>query len=297
MQIPTVSVIMNCYNNEKFLREALDSAILQSFSDWELIFWDDQSTDKSPEIFKSYNDPRFKYHRSQKRTKLGEARNLAVAQASGTWLAFLDCDDEWKPNKLEKQLDQAGQQLDMIGIVYNPIEIKINSNNKRQASLKRIYDRLIITPHSARSIYIDLLLMGNNIIFSALLIRRDLYLKVGGVNDKFSQNEDYELLLKASRISNAVCIEDVCTVYRIHDSNASHVQAELNYKENIAIYNNLPFDTVVARALKLNASRYAIYKISKGQIFNGIKMLLMDGDPIWFIKRGCKRFAENVFRS
>ena len=58
---PLVSIIMNCYNGEQYLPQALNSVVDQTYGNWELIFWDNQSTDKSAEIFKKYNDIRFKY--------------------------------------------------------------------------------------------------------------------------------------------------------------------------------------------------------------------------------------------
>ncbi len=297
MGAPTVSVIMNCLNNEKYLRDALESVISQSFAGWELIFWDDQSDDKSPEIFQSYRDARFKYYRSERRSKLGKARNLAVAHAKGPWLAFIDCDDMWKKDKLDKQLSAIGNQREMVGFVYCPVEIGFDYNNHNHRPLQKYYHRMQTEPHGPKSIYRDLLLKGNRIIFSSLLMRRDLYIKVGGINDEFSQNEDYDLLLKVSRISNAVCIEDACTMYRIHDANASHFQAELNYKENRLIFSHLPHDNDVKQALKINESRYAVYKMKKGQIFDGIKKLLFDGSPVWAIKRVIERLGMGISRS
>ena len=78
-----VSVIINCFNGEKYLREALDSVITQTYKNWEIIFWDNQSTDESAEIFNSYDDVRLRYFLAPKFTKLGQARNLAVANATG----------------------------------------------------------------------------------------------------------------------------------------------------------------------------------------------------------------------
>ena len=74
-----VSVIINCFNGEKYLREALDSVIIQTYKNWEIIFWDNQSTDKSAEIFKSYKDNRLKYYRASSHADiLYEARNYAL---------------------------------------------------------------------------------------------------------------------------------------------------------------------------------------------------------------------------
>ena len=101
---PLVSVIMNCRNCEKYLKEAVDSVLSQTYQNWEIIFWDNQSTDSSAVIFKAYNDPRLRYYLAPEYTPLGGARNLAMQKANGEFIAFLDCDDIWLPLKLEKQI-------------------------------------------------------------------------------------------------------------------------------------------------------------------------------------------------
>ena len=102
---PLVSIIINCFNGEEYLREALESVISQTYKNWEIIFWDNQSTDKSAEIFKSYQDSRLKYYLASSHTKiLYEARNYALKKATGDFIAFLDADDYWLPDKLEKQI-------------------------------------------------------------------------------------------------------------------------------------------------------------------------------------------------
>ena len=82
-KVPLVSVIMNCYNGEKYIREAIDSVISQTYQNWEIIFWDNQSTDRSAEIVKGYNEPRIRYVYAQKHTLLYEARNYAIVESSG----------------------------------------------------------------------------------------------------------------------------------------------------------------------------------------------------------------------
>ena len=94
-----VSVIMNCFNGEKFLREAIDSVLAQKYQNWELIFWDNQSTDSSAEIVKSYDDPRIYYFYAPQHTLLYEARNYAIQKSKGEFLAFLDVDDWWEPTR------------------------------------------------------------------------------------------------------------------------------------------------------------------------------------------------------
>jgi glycosyltransferase involved in cell wall biosynthesis len=101
--MPEVTVIMNCYNGEAYLREAIDSVYAQDFQDWEIIFWDNASTDGSAAIAQSY-DSRVRYFRGETNVPLGGARKLAMAQAKGTWVGFLDTDDLWYRDKLSRQL-------------------------------------------------------------------------------------------------------------------------------------------------------------------------------------------------
>ena len=107
---------MNCYNGEEFLKDALESVKAQTYKNWELIFWDNQSNDKSAEVFKMYDDQRFKYFYAPTHSLLSEARNYAIEESTGEFLAFLDVDDWWNPDKLEKQIPLFEDQD--VGLVY-----------------------------------------------------------------------------------------------------------------------------------------------------------------------------------
>ena len=113
---PLVSVIMNCFNGEKYLRKAIDSVLAQTYRNWEIIFWDNQSTDRSAKIFKSYNNQNLKYFYAPKHTLLYEARNFALEHAIGELYAFLDVDDWWDTKKLEKQIPLFDDPE--VGLVY-----------------------------------------------------------------------------------------------------------------------------------------------------------------------------------
>ena len=99
---PLLSIIVNCYNGEEYLKDCLKSILKQSYKNWELIFWDNISTDQSKNILKQFKDKRIKYFKSKKFTSLYEARNLAVSKAKGDYVSFLDTDDLWKRNKLSE---------------------------------------------------------------------------------------------------------------------------------------------------------------------------------------------------
>ena len=134
---PLVSVIMNCYNGEKYLTDSLNSLLSQNYRNWELIFWDNISTDNSKKIFESYNDKRFKYYLAPKHEILYKARNLAIKKTSGDYIAFIDTDDIWSKDKLSSQIKLFGDEK--IGLVYgnywryNPISF---FNKKKLAKKK-----------------------------------------------------------------------------------------------------------------------------------------------------------------
>tara|TARA_B100000427_G_scaffold316824_1_gene312269 strand:+ start:2001 stop:2921 length:921 start_codon:yes stop_codon:yes gene_type:complete len=102
--IPLVSIVINCYNGEKFLKKCFQSVLNQSYKNWEIIFWDNCSTDRSKIIFDSYKDHRFKYFKSKFNVSLGQARLWAVNKCKGDFISFLDVDDIWFPKKTEIQV-------------------------------------------------------------------------------------------------------------------------------------------------------------------------------------------------
>ena len=114
---PLVSIIMNCYNGERYLTEALDSIFNQTFKDWEVIFWDNASTDESAKIAKSYGN-KVKYFYADKTTPISSAREEAFKRANGDYLAILDVDDLWYPEKLEKQVELFNNKPE-VAVVYS----------------------------------------------------------------------------------------------------------------------------------------------------------------------------------
>ena len=102
--MPKVSVIINCYNGEEYLHECMKSIEMQTYQDYEIIFWDNCSTDNSADIAKSYN--KVAYFRGEELIPLGEARNKALECANGEYVAYIDCDDLWEKTKLEQQVKE-----------------------------------------------------------------------------------------------------------------------------------------------------------------------------------------------
>ena len=106
---PTVSIIMNCMNGERYLQSAINSIYQQNFDDWELIFWDNLSTDSSAEIAKQF-DHRLKYFLGDRRQCLGDARSQALKRARGKYITFLDTDDLYLVIGFRRKLHQWKRQ-------------------------------------------------------------------------------------------------------------------------------------------------------------------------------------------
>ena len=117
-KFPLVSIIVNCFNGEEYLEDCLRSVLKQSYKNWELIFWDNISTDQSKKILKQFKDKRIKYFKSKKFTSLYKARNLAISKAKGDYVGFLDTDDIWKRNKLSEQIKILKKNKN-IKIIYS----------------------------------------------------------------------------------------------------------------------------------------------------------------------------------
>lgn len=112
-----VSILMNCYNGEKYLQETLQSVLSQTYQDWEIIFVDNCSTDNTAKIFQSYNDKRLRYHKTPQSMSLCQARVWARDLIQGDYFCVLDSDDLILPTKLEKQI-KVLEKNPQIGLVY-----------------------------------------------------------------------------------------------------------------------------------------------------------------------------------
>ena len=219
---PLVSVIMNCYNGEKYLAEAIDSVYSQTYKNWEIIFWDNASTDQSASIAKSY-DTKLKYFCAIQNTVLGAARVLAVNEASGEYLTFLDCDDLWSRDKLVKQVEIVD---DKLGVIYSRSDV-ISGDGKILGAIPKKDDSPIFGEVFGE------LAKENFIPFVSALVPKDKYYAVGGFSEKYKTAVDYDLFLKLSYSYRVEFIDEILCQYRQHSNNLSLVQKSLGIEESI----------------------------------------------------------------
>lgn len=194
---------MNCKNGEAFLSEAIDSVYDQTYKNWEIIFWDNISTDSSAKIAQSY-DHRIKYFLAKKATPLGEARNLALNEASGKYVCFLDCDDIYLPKKLEKQVEMMEKDKYVMG--YGSALI-INKDNKVIKSI----------PTKNRSGFILKELLNHYEINMQSVILLNSYLKEKKLNFMTNMKycPDHNMFMKIASKNKIGVQKDFIVKYRI----------------------------------------------------------------------------------
>lgn len=215
--MPTVSIILPTYNRAHLLSRAIQSVLDQTYQDFELIIVDDGSTDNTEEIVKSFNDERIKYIWQGENKGVSAARNTGIKMAKGKYIAFQDSDDEWMPEKLEKQVRAFEAALPEVGIVYTGFFTVINDKKRYITSIGVTLEEGDI---------FSTLLKGNFIGAPTILIKRECFERVGMFDDLFPPMEDWKLLLKMSRHYQFKCIDEpLVTSYLQPDSISANQSA------------------------------------------------------------------------
>lgn len=205
--VPEVSIIMNCLNGEKYLRESLDSVFVQTYDDWEIIFWEDvDSSDNSRDIAKSYGN-KLRYFKSDQKLPLYGSRNMAIQKARGRHIAILDCDDIWLPDKLELQVPLLERNPE-VGLVFSDCLI-FNANGKEKRFFK------IVNP--VRGMVLSRLLVSNFINTQTVVIRRAALNSIEGPFDgRLHMSGDYDAYLRLSHKWMFDYIDKPLARYRVH---------------------------------------------------------------------------------
>ena len=183
---PLVSVIIPTYNRRKMLQEAITSVLIQTYTHLELLVVDDGSNDGTEAMVKAYTDPRITYI-FQPHQGVSRARNRGILTAQGTYIAFLDSDDLWLPDKLARQLTLLQHEPEIPLVHTEEIWVRngrrVNPQKKHQKAGGEIFDkalpRCIISP-------------------SAALIRRELFAEIGLFDEALPACEDYDLWLRVT---------------------------------------------------------------------------------------------------
>ena len=219
-----ISIVLNCYNGAEYLEDALSSILRQTYKNWELIFWDNKSTDGSKKIFESFKSKKLKYYKSKKHVSLYKAKNLAIKKCKGKYITFIDADDIWDNNKLKKQIKLFSNKK--IGVVYGNMWI-LNENNNRS----KIYWKKKLPEGYIHNDLISNYCIG---IISTMIKKDILNFKKKIFNERYNHIGDFDLFLMLSKKYKFAAIQNPIATYRVHGKNLSFKNRkneieELNY--------------------------------------------------------------------
>ena len=210
---------MNCHNGEKYLVHSVRSILQQTYRNWELVFFDNVSNDNSKKIIKSFKDKRIRIFSSKKYLKLYDARNQAINKTKGKYITFLDTDDWWKKDKLQKQIMLLSKNKN-AEIIYTNIYVYDQKNKKKIKMKNKLYAGMI-AKHLLKKYTISIL---------TVFIKKNIF-KNYKFNKNYSIIGDFDLFTRLSLKYPFYKIDEPLAYYRSHENNFSKIKKDEYIKE------------------------------------------------------------------
>lgn len=238
-----VSIVMSVYNGEKYLRQAIDSILNQTFTDFEFIIVDDGSTDKTAERLRSYDDDRIVLIDNGGNIGLTKSLNKGMKIAKGKYIARMDADDVCLPERLAKQVQFLDEHPD-IGVLGTGFET-IDDVGTRGVKVQFSTEPGLIRWQ---------MFFCCCVAHPSVMVRRTVYERLGGYNPKVHQSQDYELWLRAVRETKIANLQDVLLQLRKHSGNLTIVEAHYFLQDMLAA-DRLAISVALGRQVSLDRVR------------------------------------------
>lgn len=281
-----VSVVIPNYNYAHYLRETIDSVLVQTYSDIEIIVVDDGSKDGSEDILAGYGDKvRTIFQQNQ---GVSAARNNGVAACEGEFVAFLDADDAWLPTKVEKQVERFrdDKNLGLVHVGVDEIDADGNSLVHRLEGVEgKVCTTLLMLKREG--------VLGGG---SGMMVRRDVFDEIGGFDLRLSTSADWDLAYRVSEKYSVGFVPEILLKYRVHNSNMHANVGVMEHDMMLAF--EKAFGTKDAEILGVRRAAYgSLHQILAGSYFvagnypsfisNSVKSLYFDPSNIsYFLKFG-----------
>jgi len=233
MNQPLVSVVMPVYNGERYLKEAIESVLFQTYKNLELVVVDDGSTDASKSIISSYSDSRIRLVENTKNSGIVFTRNKGLLAAQGEYIATLDCDDIALPERIENQVNFLEKNPDyaLCGSFYQIMD----ASGKLLGKMRM--------PTSNRDI-VTYLTVGNCYCNSTIMVRSNLAKELKYTTG-YDIVEDYELWYRISQKMKIAILPFLGTYYRVHGNNISVSKMNDMFSRVKKIYTRVLFDSSI----------------------------------------------------
>lgn len=268
-----VSIITPVYNGAEFLNRSIKSVLAQTYDKWELILIDDGSVDKSVQVIEKYlTDVRIKLLKNVQNSGISATRNRGVKDSKGEFIALLDQDDEWFPEKLTRQVNQLKELDESYGLIYSNTEVRFENGT----IIERKKD---LVPKPDVQSNLELMLLGNRIASPTVLIRKSVIDEIGSFDESILWGgDDYDLWIRIAQKYRFFYQEEVLCIRYEHQKNYSVDKKRMMSKtielgeKYVELYG---LDADFSRKLKANhLYRYGIESIKGKNIREGLKYIL-----------------------
>lgn len=216
---PRVSVVIPCYNGKRFISDAIESVLRQTWEDFELVIVDDGSADTSVDIIKRYlHEDRVRLIRHDSNRGIAAARNTGIRNATGDYIGFLDQDDLWREDKLAVQLGRSElKHEDRVDVVFSDVDIEHVGAGRRARRHKRVPANIArLRPDEL----LTRLFLSDFISIGSALIRKECFDAVGLMDENIrSGSDDFELFTRLAQRYRFVYIDKPLAIRRVHDEN------------------------------------------------------------------------------
>ena len=268
-----VSVIIPTYQRCQKLKIAIESVLSQTYSAYEIIIMDDGSDDGTKEMVNLFKDSRISYNWQSNSGIPAKVRNNGIKIAKGEWIAFLDSDDWWLPDKLEYCMHYNNDKVDLI---YH--DLKIVKNNQKIFNKKKIKSRQLKKP-----MLNDLLINGNAISNSSVVVRRKLLITIGYIDEReeLLAAEDYHTWLKIAKFSDRFFYLPKCLgYYSEHDQNLSKKDMSIPSSNAVSEFRehlNIQENSLVEANIKYKKAKFDFQKKNFSQAKKSLLFVLKNG--------------------
>ena len=257
---PRVSVLMTIYNAELYLKEAIDSVLTQTFSDWELIAVENGSTDQSMEVLSTFDDPRVRVFAFQENIGRTPALRYAFKQARGEYIAILDADDVALPERLERQVEFLDSYADVV-LVGSWVQ-GINEIGHITSTLE--------PPTNSEELH-DCLGWANPMVHSSIMYRSAVASKIGGYPEEFAYAQDIALMQALAQNGRLSIIDDyLCQWRTLATSETRSIGNRL-----LIAYEQVGLWRYAAKCLPLSARARRLNRLvtARSEVMYGVAML------------------------
>jgi glycosyltransferase involved in cell wall biosynthesis len=263
---PKVSVVIPTHNRAQFLKAAIASVLNQTYQDFEIVVVDDASSDDTQKVVSLCRDERIKYIRHEVNKGDAGSRNTGIVHSHGDYVAFLDDDDEWLPEKLKMQVDLLESSPAQVGGIYTG-SLSLDTRSGKILNVN--------IPPRKRHLFEDIF-VNNFIATSCILLRRECIERVGLFDERIPFCSDYDMWIRIAEQFHFDCVAEPLVIYHVHD-----------YKLSTNLTSVLKGHEIIIE--KYN-SRFAVNRRNLGRLYSTVGIL-------YFLNGNIEKSRQALFQA